>query len=236
MNIKRAISTALAAILVVTPPPLREVSAASFCQEYHLLKDTYNAWASRDDVVKLLGVNPDSHTFNNIHSGSHEESAGAPSGTPQYVYLSFIRIYIDPRLTGTFELHTFHFAHDDTMTYNESSSGLYQVYKGSTDSYPTLGTIDIRYVPSQEDLSRGVSFVKTDSKTRAVPSVFAKVDPLASGFNISVGTGDTCAFTLSDMLAYAQYGVFKQPQEISICKNQLAVYNQAAFNIMVSIT
>ncbi len=235
MNIKRAISTALAVILVVTPHP-QEVSAASFCQEYHLLKDTYNAWASRDDVVKLLGVNPDSHTFDDIYSGSHDEPTGAPDGAPQYVHLSFIRIYIDPRLTGTFELHTFHFTHDDIMTYSESSSGLYQVYKSSTDSYPTLGTIDIRYVPSQEDLSRGVSFVKTDSKTRAVPSVFAKVDPLASGFNISVGTGDTCAFTLSDMLAYAQYGVFKQPQEISICKNQLAVYNQAAFNIMVSIT
>lgn len=66
MNIKRAISTALAVILVVTPHP-QEVSAASFCQEYHLLKDTYNAWASRDDVVKLLGVNPDSHTFDDIY-------------------------------------------------------------------------------------------------------------------------------------------------------------------------
>lgn len=66
MNIKRAISTALAVILVVTPHP-QEGSAASFCQEYHLLKDTYNAWASRDDVVKLLGVNPDSHTFDDIY-------------------------------------------------------------------------------------------------------------------------------------------------------------------------
>ena len=235
MNIKRAISTALAVILVVTTRP-REVSAYSVCFEYHPLRDTYNVGASRDDVVKLLGVNSDSHTFNNIYSGSHDEPTGAPSGVPQYVHLSFIRIFIDPRLTGTFELYTEHERHDDTRTYNESSSGLYQVYKGSTDSYPTLGTIGIRYVPSQEDLRCGVSFVKTDSKTRAVPSDFAKVDPLASSFNISVGTGDTCAFTLSDMLAYAQYGVFKQPQEISICKNQLAVYNQAAFNIMVNIT
>lgn len=186
--------------------------------------------------MNLLGVNSDSHTFNNIYSYSHDSPTGAPSGSPQYVHLSFIRIFIDPRLTGTFELYTEHATHVDAMTYTESSSGLFEVYKGSTDSYPVLGRIDIRYVPSQEDLKRGVSFVKTDSKTRAVPSDFAKVDPLTSSCNVSVGTNDTCAFTLSDMIAYAQYGVFKQPQEISVSENQLAVYNQAAFNIMVSIT